>query len=72
MELGGTVHGKTIDLDRALGLPDGQRVRVAVAPDMAGPCARAESTEAILRAPWWPDFGVEIEEQQQQWRPPEW
>jgi len=40
VEITGTVHGKTIELDQAPGLPDGQRVTVIV--------ARTAATETLL------------------------
>ncbi|MBX9791237.1 MAG: hypothetical protein K2Y37_20135 [Pirellulales bacterium] len=39
VEITGTVHGKTIELDHAPGLPDGQRVTVIV--------AKTEATETL-------------------------
>lgn len=35
--LKGTIHGKTIELERAPGLPDGQEVTVTLAPAPASP-----------------------------------
>jgi hypothetical protein len=42
--LRGVVHGKTIELESESGLPDGQRVTVAVQP-------MAQSVESLSRAP---------------------
>jgi hypothetical protein len=44
----GVVHGKTIELDRAVGLPDGQAVTVVVQPSNGDP--KLPPGEGVRRA----------------------
>ena len=59
-EFKGVVHGKTIELDQAPGLPDGQEVKVTVEP-MAGSC-KLQPGEGIRRsAGAWADDAEELD-----------
>jgi len=59
-EVRGTVHGRTIEVDRDLGLRDGQQVTLVVKADPLLP----EDAAAILRrvAGSWADEGPEFDE----------
>ncbi len=48
-EIKGVVHGKTIELDRESGLPDGQAVTVIVRP-IEAPAGRLAPGEGIRRS----------------------
>ena len=51
--LKGIVHGKTIEFERDLGLPDGEEVRVTL--QRAGPPPAEETSEDLPRAELWAD-----------------
>ena len=53
--LTGVVHGKVIELERELGLPDGQTVRVTVTPQYATIVPPEPIPEDIPRAELWLD-----------------
>jgi hypothetical protein len=59
-EFTGVVHGRTIEMDRDPGLPDGQRVVVILKPPRPTP----EEARAILTrlAGAWADEGPEFDE----------
>jgi len=46
----GRAHGKTIELDEDLGVPDGQEVRVTVEPLPAAPPGQLPLGEGLRRA----------------------
>jgi hypothetical protein len=46
----GRAHGKTIELDEDLGVPDGQEVRVTVEPLPAGEASQLPAGEGLRRA----------------------
>jgi hypothetical protein len=48
--MSGTVHGKTIELEHDLGLPDGQRVTVTVEPTPSHESGAENPLEALKRA----------------------
>jgi hypothetical protein len=48
-DLTGVIHGKTIELDHDVGLPDGQPVRVTIQPVPANP-SRLPPGEGIRRS----------------------
>jgi hypothetical protein len=48
--MSGTVHGKTIELEHELGLPDGQRVTVTVEPTPPHESGAENPLEALKRA----------------------
>ncbi len=59
--LTGTVHGKTIELDQAPGLPDGQHVNVTVQP-LVESTDRMAAGEGIRRsAGAWAEDGGELD-----------
>lgn len=59
-ETTGTVHGRVIEVDNDLGLPDGLRVTVVVKPPRPAP----EEAKAIIArlAGAWADEGPEFDE----------
>ena len=59
-EISGTVHGRVIEVDSDLGLPDGQRVTVVLKPPRPTP----EEAKAIIQrlAGAWADEGPEFDE----------
>lgn len=60
MVLRGIVHGKTIEIDRELGLPDGQAVTIVVQPTAGG--AQLPPGEGLRRAfGTWADDAEELE-----------
>jgi len=55
--LQGIIRGKTVELDRDSGLPDGARVLVVVSP------AKSAGTDGLLRAfGAWADAGDDLDE----------
>ncbi|HEX5446369.1 MAG TPA: type II toxin-antitoxin system VapC family toxin [Pirellulales bacterium] len=46
----GVIHGKTIELNEAIALPDGQRVVVQVQPEPEPPPKRAKEVSNLLKS----------------------
>ena len=64
--LTGIIHGKTIELDKGSGLPDGQHVQVTVQPYT--PLSYEEKREVLRRAAGgWADDDPEGLEQYLEW-----
>jgi hypothetical protein len=59
-EISGTVHGRHIEVENDLGLPDGQRVTIIIKPSRPTP----EEAKAIIErlAGAWADEGPEFDE----------
>ncbi len=56
----GTVHGRMIEVDRDLGLPDGHHVTLVVKPNQLSPEQAAEILRGVAGA--WADEGPELDE----------
>ena len=59
-EIAGTVHGRTIEVDGDLGLPDGQRVTVVLKPPRPTPEEAAAIIQSLAGA--WAGEGPEFDE----------
>jgi hypothetical protein len=59
-EMMGTIHGRLIEVDSDLGLPDGQRVSVLVKPPPPTPGEAHAIIERLAGA--WADEGPEFDE----------
>ena len=58
ISLKGVIHGKTIELEQAVNLPDGKEVTVVVQPSEAG--EKLPAGEGLRRAFWFAlQFGCE-------------